>query len=218
MSPTLSQERVDLDQLISRIQSVTAKDTRLMVNLFDLEKQEFCFANSAFAKGPYFFKESSWNSWFDHIVKQEMPMIKQKVNALIQRYVANKTAHPLVLHYHIYDTAHQMKWLQHTLQGVRTSGRRFICSYLYDFSNLKQIQNFLDEKGGVLLKHDEIAISCREQEVLQLVANGLSSKEISQALFISDHTVHSHRKNLMDKFQVHNTAQLIQKAAKQNII
>lgn len=55
-------------------------------------------------------------------------------------------------------------------------------------------------------------ISEREIEVLTHISDGLSSKETAEKLFISPHTVISHRKNLMQKFMVKNTAQLIKKA------
>jgi len=52
----------------------------------------------------------------------------------------------------------------------------------------------------------------REKEIVHLVANELTTKEIATHLFISDHTVISHRKNLMEKLQVKNTAGLVRKA------
>jgi len=54
-------------------------------------------------------------------------------------------------------------------------------------------------------------ISQREKEVLHLLAYENSSKEIAKELFISEHTVFSHRKNLLSKMQVKNTAGLVRK-------
>ena len=58
------------------------------------------------------------------------------------------------------------------------------------------------------------AISKREQEVLHLLAQGFSSKEIADKLYISDHTSMTHRKNLIAKYNVRNTAELIKEASK----
>jgi DNA-binding NarL/FixJ family response regulator len=58
----------------------------------------------------------------------------------------------------------------------------------------------------------------REQEVLKLVAEGLTNPEISQQLFISIDTVDTHRKNLYAKLNVKNTAQLIRYAIEQGIL
>ena len=49
-------------------------------------------------------------------------------------------------------------------------------------------------------------LSTREKEVLQHIADGLTNPEIAAKLFISRHTVDSHRKNLLTKFGVNNTA------------
>ncbi|MBO9688119.1 MAG: helix-turn-helix domain-containing protein [Mitsuaria chitosanitabida] len=51
----------------------------------------------------------------------------------------------------------------------------------------------------------------REAQVIQALAQGRTSKEIAQALGVSDQTVRKHRENLMRKFQVHSTAALIRR-------
>lgn len=61
-------------------------------------------------------------------------------------------------------------------------------------------------------------ISSREKEVLELIADGLTNPQIAAKLFISMHTVDSHRKNLLTKFGINNTASLIKLAAKYNMI
>jgi DNA-binding NarL/FixJ family response regulator len=62
------------------------------------------------------------------------------------------------------------------------------------------------------------AISTREKEVLGLIADGLTNQQIAAQLFISLHTVESHRKNLLIKFEANNTATLIKLAVKYNIV
>jgi two-component system, NarL family, nitrate/nitrite response regulator NarL len=61
-------------------------------------------------------------------------------------------------------------------------------------------------------------ISSREKEVLKLIADGLTNPQIADKLFISLHTVDSHRKNLLTKFEVSNTASLIKLAAKHSML
>ncbi|MBC7851451.1 MAG: response regulator transcription factor [Chitinophagaceae bacterium] len=61
-------------------------------------------------------------------------------------------------------------------------------------------------------------ISTREKEILQLISNGLTNTQIANQLFISLHTVDTHRKNLLAKFQVNNTASLIKLAAQHQLI
>ncbi len=58
----------------------------------------------------------------------------------------------------------------------------------------------------------------REVEILKLIAEGLSNKEIGDKLFISHRTVDTHRTNLMKKLEVHNIAGLIRFAIKHGLI
>ncbi|NBA84397.1 response regulator [Emticicia sp. CRIBPO] len=61
-------------------------------------------------------------------------------------------------------------------------------------------------------------ITRREKEVLQLIAEGLTNAEVSEKLFISIPTVNTHRKSLLEKFEVKNTATLIGKAIKLGLV
>ena len=52
------------------------------------------------------------------------------------------------------------------------------------------------------------SLTDREIEILKLIAEGMSNKEIGDQLFISHRTVDTHRTNLMKKLDVHNIAGL----------
>ena len=68
------------------------------------------------------------------------------------------------------------------------------------------------DKGNVpVLTH-------REKEVLHLIAEGYTNHQMAEKLFISPHTIDSHRKNLLNKFEVKNTAALINSAVKHNLL
>ena len=54
-------------------------------------------------------------------------------------------------------------------------------------------------------------LSKREIQILRLISREYRTSEIARLLFISQHTVLSHRRNLMEKLQVRNTAGLIRK-------
>ncbi|NII82697.1 response regulator transcription factor [Pedobacter riviphilus] len=60
----------------------------------------------------------------------------------------------------------------------------------------------------------QLLITRREKEVLLLIAEGLTNAAIAEKLFISIPTVNTHRKSLLEKFDVKNTAMLIGKATK----
>ena len=61
-------------------------------------------------------------------------------------------------------------------------------------------------------------LSSREKEVLDLIADGFTNPQIAEKLFLSLHTVDSHRKNPLTKFGINNTASLIKLAAKYNML
>src|SRR4029079_8731683 len=61
-------------------------------------------------------------------------------------------------------------------------------------------------------------ISDREMEIIKLIAEGLSNKEVADKLFLSTHTVTTHRKNIMNKLGVNNTAGLVLFAIRNNIV
>lgn len=58
----------------------------------------------------------------------------------------------------------------------------------------------------------------REREVLELIWDGLKSKEIAQRLKISVKTVEAHRANMMKKVRVSNAAQLLNAAIQEGLI
>jgi DNA-binding NarL/FixJ family response regulator len=79
---------------------------------------------------------------------------------------------------------------------------------------------FSFEAGKTLQKTEDatIILTRREKEVLELIATGLTNNEIASKLFISSTTVDTHRKNLLTKFEVKNTASLIRKAVQLQMI
>lgn len=58
----------------------------------------------------------------------------------------------------------------------------------------------------------------REKEVLQLISEGLTNNQIAEKLFISSSTVDTHRKNMITKLEVNNTASLIRFAVEHGLI
>ncbi len=66
---------------------------------------------------------------------------------------------------------------------------------------------------------DELgALSDREREVLQLVAEGKSNKQVAHALDVAVSTVESHRKHIMEKLNLHNTAEMVRFAVRKGIV
>ena len=68
------------------------------------------------------------------------------------------------------------------------------------------------------MKKEQATLTRREKEVLEEIAEGYSNKVIAEKLFVSSHTIDSHRKNLLAKFEAKNTAELVKKAMEQGLI
>ena len=68
-------------------------------------------------------------------------------------------------------------------------------------------------------KADEFSrLTNREREILQAIAEGYTSKQIAEQLFISVKTVENHRANIMNKLNIHDTASLVKYAIKIGLV
>ena len=65
---------------------------------------------------------------------------------------------------------------------------------------------------------EEIKFTSREKEILQLLAEGLSNKEIADVLYISERTVVGHKSNLMAKTDCKSTISLLAYAIKHKLV
>ena len=63
-----------------------------------------------------------------------------------------------------------------------------------------------------------LGLTPRELEILQLIAEGLSNREIGERLFVSEHTVKSHSSRLFDKLDVSRRTQAVQRAREYRLI
>ena len=89
------------------------------------------------------------------------------------------------------------------------SGRSYFSQQISDIvlQEISDIKKDTEEIGSAILTN-------RENEILQLIAEGNSVKRIAKVLFISPKTVNSHRANIMDKLNIHNIPELTKHAIK----
>jgi len=76
------------------------------------------------------------------------------------------------------------------------------------------VNEFIDHSE----QKNEYQLSDREIEIIVLISENYTSKEISEQLFISEHTVKTHRKNIFRKAKVTNSDELVQLAINQKLI
>ena len=67
-------------------------------------------------------------------------------------------------------------------------------------------------------RRERLGITPRELEILELIAGGLSNREIAERLFVSDNTVKTHTSRLFDKLNAKRRTQAVQIAKEAGII
>ena len=103
------------------------------------------------------------------------------------------------------------------LEGIRTiaGGGKFFGKH----TEKLLLESYISKLETPEPKVDPSALlTKREKEILSLVALGFKSKAIGEKLFISARTVDNHRGNIMQKLEIHSTAELVSFAIKNDII
>jgi two-component system response regulator NreC len=90
--------------------------------------------------------------------------------------------------------------------------------YIYPTLAKLLVSDFISRAGEGVDKATVNGLTPREQEVLAVLAEGLSNEEIADKLAISRHTVARHRENLMRKLKLHNRSELVKYAIRKGLI
>ena len=80
------------------------------------------------------------------------------------------------------------------------------------------LEGYLGDAGGQEVEDNLALLTDREREVLQLIAEGKTNKEIATLLSVSINTVETHRKHIMEKLDLHNTAEIVRFAVRKKIV
>lgn len=88
--------------------------------------------------------------------------------------------------------------------------------FLYPTMARRLVQEYLRQTGSDAVARDRL--TQREREILKLIADGYSNKDIAKKLVVSPSTVHSHRSNLMQKLELNSRHELVQYARRHGLI
>ena len=99
-----------------------------------------------------------------------------------------------------------IKMLSKAIVTVANGDTFFDPNVAFNFMN-----NYIDE-NVTIGKSEKVVLSKREKEILQLIAQGKTSKQISEDLFIAKSTVDVHRKNMIRKLDLSNGNELVKYA------
>lgn len=204
---------------ISKVFTTCDDAKRLMISIYLIEENRFLYSNKVFRKLIGFHSNDllygGWDFWFSFIIPNEATQVKNKILRFFKTPFVKDI---LTLQYHILDCNGKEILVKHEILMYKLKNKMFALNYLFDISEKETIERCMQNNGAYrsknALKDSFTHISSREEEVLKLIADGFSSKEIAEKLFISNHTAISHRKHLIQKFRVKNTAQLIKTASK----
>lgn len=95
-------------------------------------------------------------------------------------------------------------------------GQKFFCGKILEA--ISEVGLNLDNIEREYLDCEAVSLSERESEIIKLIAEGYTNGRIAEKLFISDHTVTTHRKNIMKKLGVRNTAGIVLYAVKTELV
>ena len=91
-------------------------------------------------------------------------------------------------------------------------------SYLSPSVSKKVVQEYVQHAAGAAEEDSYERLTDREREVLQLIAEGNSTRDIAELLHLSVKTAETHRARLMSKLDIHSTAELTQYAIRKGVI
>jgi DNA-binding NarL/FixJ family response regulator len=95
-------------------------------------------------------------------------------------------------------------------------GHKFFCGQILETIQRASIDvNDIDFESFTC---EPVSLSERENEIIILISEGLTNGQIAEQLFLSTHTINTHRKNIMSKLGVKNTAGIVMYAVKTNLV
>ncbi len=96
------------------------------------------------------------------------------------------------------------------------NGSKFFCGKILE--TIRRVNIDVDGQDWSQFNCEPVHLSEREQEIITFIAEGYTNSEIAERLFLSPHTVNTHRKNIMHKLGVNNTAAVVMYAVKTNLV
>jgi len=93
---------------------------------------------------------------------------------------------------------------------ITLKGKNYVCQEVMDV--------IMDQQEGKKPPSENVNLTNTEIEIVKLIAEGLTTKEIASRKFISSHTVMTHRKNIFRKLKVNNASELVMYAIRGGII
>ena len=228
---TLAGKHIEFLKQLDRIENSS-------ISVFDLYRKEHIFVSSNYSKMLGYnlnLIEEQGNNFFDARVHPEDFFINMKMGIALlktsyQIPVPERKDYKLVTDYRIKNGKGDYVRIieQQQVLELDRAGNIWLALSTVDFSPdqdlsfgpRSRIYNF---KNGEIntpqaFATNDAILTKREQEVLCMVREGLPSKQIAEKLFISIHTVNTHRQRILEKLNVSNSYEAIQYASRLGLL
>ncbi len=96
------------------------------------------------------------------------------------------------------------------------AGKKFFCGQILE--TIKKGSIDINDIDVDALSCEPISLSEREIQIIKMIAEGLTNAQIAEELFLSNHTINTHRKNILSKLGIKNTAGIVMYAVKTNLV
>ncbi len=108
--------------------------------------------------------------------------------------------------------------VEEIIEAIESTGNSdpFFCGQIVEAIQAENIN--VEDISDKLFSCEPIKLSNRELEIIELIAEGYTNTQIADKLFLSAHTINTHRKNVMSKLGVNNTAAIVMYAVKTKLI
>jgi len=236
-SQLFNPECLDYSKLENHISFLTRLDVieNSSISVFDLFRKEHVYISGKFAtmlgynqeeikqKGNAFFDTKIHPTDFYFLMKNGIELLKLAFNVPVSK----RKDYKLISDYRImnFQGIYTRVIEQHQTLELDSSGNIWLALSLLDCSPDQDLTSgiksriydfrtgeFVPMPGNETVLENEVKLSQREKEILKLVQEGLPSKEIAEKLYISVHTVNTHRQRILEKLKVSNSLEAIQYA------
>jgi len=222
---------------IKRLQSI-AEVSNSGVHIFDLYKKESLFYSSNFGKllgySPAEYTDLNYHFFDSKIHPDEKIQLAQNGISLLKMFnafsVDEKLNHKVIDEYRMLNAQNKYVRIieQYQVLELDKTGKIWLMLSIVDMSPNQEENSpvrcqLLNFRTGTVLPMDlpqkaELSLTKRELEILKLVKLGLLSKEISNKLSISLHTVNTHRQRVLEKLDANNSFEAVVFASKLGLL
>ena len=208
------------------------------IGVFDLNKKQTLFYSANFGKSlgyqPADYEEAGQQFFESKIHNDDKRDFSLNVIAIFKLFddftSEEKLSHKLINEYRILNVHHQYVRLvkQYQVLELDKSGKVWLVLTIADMSPYQEEFNgsrsqLLNFKTGEIIPIEvstkaHLELTKREMEILKMVKEGYLSKEISDKLAISVHTVNTHRQRFLEKLGANNSFEAISFASKLGLL